>query len=63
MRALSNLHLPKAFIPGRSVIATERTWISCHAALDKAAPALFRKEGRRSRIDATKFNRKSGGVQ
>jgi hypothetical protein len=38
----------------------ERTRISCHAALDKAACAPFRKEGRRKRTNATKVNRKSG---
>jgi hypothetical protein len=38
----------------------ERTRISCHAALDKAACAPFRKEGRMKCINATKVNRKSG---
>jgi hypothetical protein len=38
----------------------ERTRISCHAALEKAACAPFRKEGRMKRINATKVNRKSG---
>jgi hypothetical protein len=38
----------------------ERTRISCHAALEKAACAPFRKEGRRKCINATKVNRKSG---
>ena len=41
----------------------ERTRISCHAALDKAARAPFRKEGRMKRNNATKFHRKSGVVQ
>jgi hypothetical protein len=41
----------------------ERTRISCHAALDKATCAPFRKEGRRKCINATKFHRKSGGAQ
>jgi hypothetical protein len=38
----------------------ERTRISCHAALDMAACAPFRKEGRMKCINATKINRKSG---
>jgi hypothetical protein len=38
----------------------ERTRISCHAALDKAAFAPFRKEGRMKCDNATKSNRKSG---
>ncbi len=38
----------------------ERTRISCHAALDKAACAPFRKEGRMKYTNATKVNRKSG---
>jgi hypothetical protein len=41
----------------------ERTRISCHAALDKAAYAPFRKEGRMNCINATKFHRKSGGAK
>ena len=38
----------------------ERTRISCHAALDKAACAPFRKEGRMKYVNAIKVNRKSG---
>jgi hypothetical protein len=38
----------------------ERTRISCHAAMDKAACAPFRKEGRMKCTNATKVNRKSG---
>jgi hypothetical protein len=38
----------------------ERTRISCYAALDMAACAPFRKEGRMKCINATKINRKSG---
>jgi len=38
----------------------ERTRISCHAALDKVACALFRKEGRKECTNATKVNRKFG---
>ena len=38
----------------------ERTRISCHAALDKAACAPFRKEGRMMCTNATMFHRKSG---
>jgi hypothetical protein len=38
----------------------ERTRISCHAALDNAAPAPFRKEGRINCDNATRSNRKSG---
>jgi hypothetical protein len=41
----------------------ERTRISCHAALDKAAYAPFRKEGRTKCTNATKFHRKSGVAQ
>jgi hypothetical protein len=49
--------------PNRSVIRPERTWISCHAALDKSTCAPFRKEGRMKCINATKFHRKSGGAK
>jgi len=35
--------------------------ISCHAALDKAAYALFREERRTDSTNAMKFHRKSGG--
>ena len=41
----------------------ERTRISCHAALDKAARAAFIKESRMKFTSATKFNRKSGGAE
>jgi hypothetical protein len=41
----------------------KRTRISCHAALDKAAYAPFRKEGRMKCDNATKSNRKSGVAQ
>jgi hypothetical protein len=41
----------------------ERTRISCHAALDKATCAPFRKEGRMNCTNATKFHRKSGVAQ
>jgi len=41
----------------------ERTRISCHTALDKAACAPFRKEGRIKCTNATKVNRKSGGAE
>jgi hypothetical protein len=41
----------------------QRTRISCHAALDKAACAPFRKEGRMKYINATEVNRKSGVAQ
>jgi hypothetical protein len=40
----------------------ERTRISCHAALDKAACAPFCKGKRMKRTNATKFHRKSGGA-
>jgi hypothetical protein len=40
----------------------ERTRISCHAALDKAACAPFRKEGRMTFTNAAKVNRKSGAA-
>jgi hypothetical protein len=38
----------------------KRTRISCHAALDKATCAPFRKEGRMKCTNASKFHRKSG---
>jgi hypothetical protein len=38
----------------------KRTRISCHAALDMAACAPFRKEGRMKCINANKSHRKSG---
>jgi len=41
----------------------ERTRISCHAALDKAAYAPFRKEGRMKCTSAIKLHRESGGAQ
>ena len=41
----------------------ERTRISCHAALDKAACAPFRKDKRMKRNNVTKFHRKSGVAQ
>jgi hypothetical protein len=41
----------------------ERTRISCHATLDEAAYAPFRKEGRMKCVNATKSNRKSGVAQ
>ena len=42
-------------------LAFSRTRISCHAALDEAASAPFRKERRMKFAKATKFHRKSGG--
>ena len=41
----------------------ERTRISCHAALDKAACAPFRKEGCMRYTNASKINRMSGVAQ
>jgi hypothetical protein len=41
----------------------ERTRISCHAALDKATCAPFRRERRMKFTNATKFDRKSGGAE
>jgi hypothetical protein len=41
----------------------ERTRVSCHVALDKAAYAPFRKEGRMRCDNATNSNRKSGVAQ
>jgi hypothetical protein len=41
----------------------ERTRISCHAALDRAACAAFRKESRMKIADATNLDRKSGEVE
>jgi hypothetical protein len=52
------VNFPKTDLSSRP----ERTRISCHAALDKAACAPFRKEGRMKCDDATKFHRKSGGA-
>jgi hypothetical protein len=43
-------------------LGPELTPISCHAALDKAAYAPFRKEGRMKGNNATKLYRKSGGA-
>jgi hypothetical protein len=44
----------------RPAVEPERTRISCHAALDMAASAAFRKESRMNFANATKFDRKSG---
>jgi hypothetical protein len=41
----------------------ERTRISCHATLDRAACATFRKEGRMMYANANNLHRKSGGAQ
>ena len=41
----------------------KRTRISCHAALDKATCAPFRRERRMKFANATKFDRKSGGAK
>jgi hypothetical protein len=40
--------------------STERTRISCHAALDTATCAAFVKESRMKIVNATKLKRKSG---
>jgi hypothetical protein len=40
----------------------DRTRISCHASLDKAACAAFVKESSMECANATKFHRKSGGA-
>jgi hypothetical protein len=45
------------------MFSTERTRISCHAALDKAEYAPFRKERRMKCDHAAKFYRKSGIAQ
>ena len=42
--------------------SAERTPISCHAALDMAAYAPFRKERRMKCVNATNLHRKSGGA-
>ena len=47
----------------RPAAGPERTRISCRAALDKAAYAPFRKEGRMNCTNAIKFHRKSGVAQ
>jgi hypothetical protein len=44
------------------VIPTERTRISYFAALATTTPAALRGESRRNFINATKFDRKSGGA-
>ena len=44
----------------RPAVGPERTRISCHAAMDEAACAPFRKEGRMKCTNATKIKRKSG---
>jgi hypothetical protein len=43
-----------------NVFSTERTRISCHAALDMATCAAFGKESRMKIANATKLNRKPG---
>src|SRR6202167_1018514 len=47
----------------RLAVEPERTRIPAYAALEKAACAPFRKEGRITFVNATKFHRKSGGAQ
>jgi hypothetical protein len=44
----------------RAAVGPERTRTSCHAAMDEAACAPFRKEGRMKCTNATKIKRKSG---
>jgi hypothetical protein len=59
-----DLLFPKRSSDAEEVIALPfviPTRISCHAALDEAACALFRKEGRMKCDNATRFHRKSGG--
>jgi hypothetical protein len=46
--------------PSWECFSTERTRISCHAALDMATCAAFVKESRMKIANATKLNRKSG---
>ena len=55
---LSALHIDAQLSPLSS--RPDRTRISCHAVLDKATYAPFRKEGRMERNNATKLHRKSG---
>jgi hypothetical protein len=43
----------------RPAVGPERTRISCHAAMDEAACAPFRKEGRMKCTNATKIKGKS----
>jgi hypothetical protein len=47
----------------RLAVGPERTRISCHAALDMAACAAFRKESRMKFANATNLDRKSGVAQ
>jgi hypothetical protein len=54
LTALKKSHHPPLVIPTR---------ISCHAALDRAACAPFRRERRMKCVNATNLNRKSGGAQ
>jgi len=49
--------------PARRAVGPERTRISCHAGLDKAACAPFFKERRMMFANATNFYRKSGVAQ
>ena len=51
--------------PAQAVCSSrpERTRISCHTALERAACAALRKESRMRFVNATKLNRKSGGAQ
>jgi hypothetical protein len=56
------LLLVPLFVPNRTEVSSrpKRTQISCHTALDKAASAPFRKEGRMKCDSAIKLHRKSG---
>jgi hypothetical protein len=47
----------------RLAVGPERTRISCHAALDMASCAAFRKESRMKFANATNLDRKSGVAQ
>jgi hypothetical protein len=62
---ISRVPAVPSLVPNRAKVSSrpKRTRISCHAALDKAAYAPFRKEGRMNCNNATKSNRKSGVAQ
>jgi hypothetical protein len=54
---------PQTTTEDKKVTDSERTRISCHAALDKAACAPFSKERRMMFVSATNFYWKSGVAQ
>ena len=61
--ALQGFPATKTYKEIKKVTASERTRISCHAALDRTACAPFSKERRMKIAKATKFDRKSGAAE